>query len=134
MNTTLPALDSRRHVEVFFDGACPLCRREMGLMQRLDRRERVQFTDIADPQFDPVPYGLTQSEFLSEIRGRLPDGSIITGVEVFRALYQALGWGWLVRLSRLPGISHLLVWGYRVFAKNRLKMTGRCEDNECKIR
>jgi predicted DCC family thiol-disulfide oxidoreductase YuxK len=34
---------------VFHDGACPLCRREIALMRRLDRRGRIEFVDVADP-------------------------------------------------------------------------------------
>jgi predicted DCC family thiol-disulfide oxidoreductase YuxK len=47
---------------------------------------------------------------------------------VFRRLYAAVGFGPLVVLTRLPGISHLLEVAYRVFARNRLRWTGRCDD------
>ena len=66
------------------------------------------------------------TELMDRIHGRLPDGSWIEGVEVFRQLYSAIGLWWLVPITRLPGLSHLLELGYRVFAKNRLKWTGRC--------
>ena len=69
---------------------------------------------------------------MDEIQGRLPDGNWITGVEVFRRLYTAVGFGPLVALTRLPGISHGLDAGYRVFARNRLRFTGRCEAS-CRI-
>jgi predicted DCC family thiol-disulfide oxidoreductase YuxK len=120
-------------VEVFFDGDCPLCKREMGLMQRLDKKRQVRFTDIAAAEFQADQYGLTFDDFMAEIRGRLPDGTMIQGVEVFRQLYKALGWGWLSSLSRLPGISHGLDFGYRIFARNRLKLTGRCAGGACEI-
>lgn len=112
--------------EVFFDNECPLCRKEIALLRRLDRRQRIQFTDITDPQFRPDSVGRTFDELMAEIHGRLPDGTMVKGVEVFRRLYAAIGLGWLVPLTRLPGISHILDWGYRVFARNRLNLTGRC--------
>jgi len=119
-------------VEVFYDGGCPLCRREMNMLRRFDRRARIRFTDITDPGFDADSLGIDVAALMDQIHGRLPDGAIITGVEVFRRLYAAVGLGPLVACTRLPGISHLLDLGYRVFAKHRLKLTGRCTD-QCRL-
>lgn len=113
-------------VEVFFDGDCPLCVREIALLRKLDRHSRIRFTDIATAAFDPTDTGLSWHDLMDRIHGRLPDGSMIEGVEVFRQLYSAVGFGPLVALTRLPGISHLMDLGYHLFAKNRLKLTGRC--------
>ena len=124
---TLLPVETPFAVEVFFDGACPLCMREIRMLQRRDRKARIRFTDIAAPDFDPAVTGLTMAELMSEIRGRLPNGERIAGVEVFRQLYAAVGFGPLVAATRLAGIRTLLDVGYRVFAKNRLKWTGRCE-------
>ncbi|MFN7323540.1 MAG: DCC1-like thiol-disulfide oxidoreductase family protein, partial [Sphingomonadales bacterium] len=33
---------------VWVDGGCPLCRREIALMRRLDRLGRIDFVDVAD--------------------------------------------------------------------------------------
>ena len=113
-------------VEVFYDGDCPLCRREIELLRWFDRRRRIRFTNIAASDFDADSVGIEFDDLMSEIHARLPDGRWIHGVEVFRRLYQAVGFGPLVLLSRAPVVSHLLDFGYRVFAKNRLKWTGRC--------
>lgn len=120
-------------VEVFFDGQCPLCVREIKLIDWLDRKSRIRFTDISDPSFAPSDHGLTMKDFMDEIRGRLADGTRITGVEVFRQLYSAVGFGPVVWITRAPGISHALEFGYRVFARNRLRLTGRCRDGSCDI-
>lgn len=121
-------------VEVFFDGACPLCRREIALLRRLDGgRSRIRFTDIDAPGFDPTPIGQTRAELMARIYGRLPDGSLVTGVEVFRRLYAAVGFGPLVALTRLPGIRQVLDAAYAVFAKNRLRLTGRCTNETCEV-
>lgn len=113
-------------VEMFHDGECPLCRREVSLLRRLDRRGRIKFTDIAAPDFDPGPLGIDRQTLNREIHARLPDGTWITGVEVFRRVYAAVGFRCLVTLSRLPVLSQALDLGYRVFARNRLRLTGRC--------
>ncbi|MEM8863974.1 MAG: DUF393 domain-containing protein [Planctomycetota bacterium] len=120
-------------VEVFYDGDCPLCLREINMLRRLDRQERILFTDIAAESFDASRYGIDQETLMAEIHGRLPDGSWIIGVEVFRRLYTAVGWGWLVAPSRLPGVRQVLDFGYRQFAKHRLRLTGRCHAGACEV-
>jgi predicted DCC family thiol-disulfide oxidoreductase YuxK len=120
-------------IEVFFDGDCPLCAREIRLLRRLDRRRRIVFTDIAAPAFDPAPLGLTQERLVDRIHGRLPSGSLVDGVEVFRRLYTAVGWGVLADASRVPGVRQLLDWLYTLFAKNRLRLTGRCSADSCEL-
>jgi predicted DCC family thiol-disulfide oxidoreductase YuxK len=118
-------------IEVLFDGDCPLCAREIGMLRRLDRRSRIRFTDISDAGFDATQVGVPWRDLMARIHGRLPDGTLIEGVEVFRRLYAAVGFSGLVSLTRLPGVSHLLEFGYRWFAKNRLRLTGRCVDGAC---
>ena len=120
-------------VEVFYDGECPLCLREIKMLRWMDRREQIRFTNIADSSFSTADYGKTMQEFMDEIQGRLPDGTWIIGVEVFRRLYAAVGLGAIVALTRLPGVSHSLDLGYRIFAKNRLRLTGRCNSGKCKV-
>lgn len=120
-------------VEVFFDGACPLCLREINMLKRWDRKGRIRFTDIAAADFSAKALGKTFDELMARIHGRLPDGTWIEGVEVFRRLYSAVGFGPLIAVTRLPGISHLLNLGYRVFARNRLRLTGRCRDGACAV-
>jgi predicted DCC family thiol-disulfide oxidoreductase YuxK len=122
-------------VTVYFDGECPLCTREVDLVRRLDRRSRIRFTDIAAPGFDAAVIGRTHDELMARIHAQLPDGTLVEGVEVFRQMYGATGFGPLVSLTRIPGVSHLLDASYRWFAKNRLRITGRCdEDGACSPR
>lgn len=130
MPETHPRPDDERF-EVFYDGECPLCMREIRMLKKLDRKGRILFTDIAAPGFDPSSLGVDQDQLMARIHGRLPDGALIEGVEVFRQLYSAVGLSPLVAATRLPGVSHLLDRGYRWFAENRLHLTGRCESDRC---
>jgi predicted DCC family thiol-disulfide oxidoreductase YuxK len=124
-------------VEVFFDGDCPLCRREIAFLRKRDRQGRIQFTDIAEPGFDPESVGRTRRELMARIHGRLPDGTWIEGVEVFRRLYTAVGLKPLVAVSRLPGVSHAAEAAYELFARHRLTLTGRrgvvCDGQSCAL-
>ncbi|TWU46756.1 thiol-disulfide oxidoreductase DCC family protein [Rubripirellula reticaptiva] len=132
-------LTTNHTVEVFYDGECPLCVREIQLLKWLDRKDRIQFTNIAAPDFNAAEYERTPVQFMDEIHGRLPakgsqPAQWIIGVEVFRQLYAAVGLGFLVGPTRLPGISHVLNFGYQVFAKNRLRLTGRCTAKTCEVK
>jgi len=126
--------------EVFFDGECPLCMREIRMLQRLDRSARIRFTDIAAQGFDAAPLGVAFGQLMARIHGRDlagDDRGLIEGVEVFRRLYSAVGLGPVVKLTRLPGVRQALDRGYDFFAKNRLWLTGRpedaCETGRCEV-
>ena len=101
--------------------------------KRLDRHDRIRFTDIAAPAFDPGPLGLTFEAVMDRIHGRLPDGRGVEGVEVLRRLYAAVGFRPLAAFSRLPGVSQLLDLSYGLLARNRLRLTGRCADEQCAV-
>jgi len=118
-------------LEVWFDGACPLCAREVAFLRRLDRGGRIRFTDIAAPGFDAPATGIAWQDLMDRIHARLADGTVVEGVEVFRRLYATVGWGWLVPPTRLPGVRQLLDLAYRVFARNRMRFTGRCAAGAC---
>jgi predicted DCC family thiol-disulfide oxidoreductase YuxK len=118
-------------VEVFFDGECPLCTREITLLRKMDRRGVIRFTDITASSFDASETPWTAEELMASIRGRRGDGTPIEGVEVFRQLYAAVGLRPLVALTRLPGVRQGLDFAYEKFAKNRLKLTGRCTPESC---
>lgn len=119
-------------IEVFFDGECPLCRREIEWLRRADRGARILFTDLAAPGFDATTLGRDHAALMGRIHARTRAGDWLEGVEVFRRLYEAVGLGSLVRLSRLGPVDAVLRRAYRVFARNRLKWTGRgCEEGTC---
>jgi predicted DCC family thiol-disulfide oxidoreductase YuxK len=124
-------------LRLLFDGACPLCRREVAALRRLDRgRGRIRCEDIADPAFDPMAYGLRADEVMARIHGVLPDGRVVEGVEVFRRAYGAVGLGWLLAPTRWPGLRQLADAAYRSFARNRLRLTGRagtCDAGRCAL-
>ena len=125
---------ARYPLTVFYDGACPICAREMALMKRLDRTERLSLLDFSSTGFDAAPTGLTIADLSAVIHAQWADGTVMTGVDVFRAIWDAVGLGFLSRLSRLPLVAPLMVTAYGWFARNRLWLTGRsnaCPGNAC---
>jgi len=124
-------------IRVLFDGECPLCAREIRMLERLDRgRGQIAFEDIAQASFDPTAYGLDAEQVMARIHGALPDGSVVEGLEVFRRAYAAVGLGWLMAPTRWPLLRGVAEAGYRIFAQNRLRWTGRHADyagDRCRI-
>ena len=57
---------------------------------------------------------------------------MVNGVELYLKGWKPPGRR-LVAISRWPGISHLARLGYHLFARNRLRLTGRCLDDRCAI-
>lgn len=73
-------------VVVWFDGACPLCLREIGLMRRLDRRGAIRFVDVASPEsVCPIDRG----ELLARFHAR-EDGVMLSGAAAFAAMWRAI--------------------------------------------
>ncbi len=124
-------------IRILYDGECPLCSREIRFLERRDRgRKRIEFEDISSAGFDPAAYGLDARVVMARIHAVLPDGSVVEGLEVFRRAYAAVGLGWLLAPTRWPFLRPLADRAYRVFARNRLRWTGRgnpCDEGRCEI-
>jgi len=99
---------------VLFDGACPLCRREVGLYQSLTPSEPVDWLDVSDATAPLCPED--RSRYLARFHVRKPDGQMLSGAQAFVALWLTLpGWRWLGRIGRLPGVTPVLEVFYRGF-------------------
>ena len=118
--------------EVYYDGACPICRREIGWLMKKNPAGRVSFRDISLPDFDAEGVtGKTFSELMARLHGRRPTGEWVTGVESLRLMYEALGYQRLVQFSRWPIVRNVLDSLYAVFAVLRLKLSGKGRYLEC---
>ncbi len=125
---------TRYPLTVFFDGACPICAREIAIMKRLDRKQQLTFCDFSLPEYDERLTGFSPVELGRVIHAQWADGRVIRGVEVFQAMWEAVGLGMLTKLSRVWFVEPFLYKAYAWFAQNRLWLTGRaknCPSNTC---
>lgn len=74
-------------VKVWFDGDCPLCRREIAFMRRLDRKDAIHFVDVAGEGDPSCP--VDQSELLARFHAE-EDGAIVSGAAAFAAMWRAI--------------------------------------------
>lgn len=107
-------------VKVWYDGACPLCLREIALMRRLDRRGAITFVDVAagaDPSC-PVDRAQLLARFHAE-----EDGVIHDGAAAFAAMWRAIP---LLRplglAARSPAVLRLLEVAYIRFLRLRPRL------------
>jgi predicted DCC family thiol-disulfide oxidoreductase YuxK len=115
-------------VKLLYDGECPLCMREVRMLEKLNHKGRLALEDIAQPDFDASQYGRTFEQLMGSIHGVLPDGQLVTGMEVFRRAYAAVGLGTLLAPTAWPVLKPVFDRAYTLFAKNRLRLTGRSQD------
>ena len=83
---------------VLYDGACPLCRREIGIyrgLRPLQPDSTVCFADVSDASL-ALPPDTTREQLLARFHVRSQDGRLLSGAQAFLALWAALpGWRWL---------------------------------------
>ncbi len=107
-------------VKVWYDGACPLCLREIALMRRLDRRGAITFVDVA-AEGDPA-CAIDRAQLLARFHAE-ESGVIHSGAAAFAAMWRAIP---LLRplglAARNPLVLRLLEAAYLRFLKLRPRL------------
>ena len=123
--------------KLLYDGACPVCRREVLWLHRR-RPEAIEAVDISSDAFEASQFGLTGRQVDAALYGIRPDGTITVGMESLREGYRLAGVGWLIRWTGWWPARPLFDSFYRWFARNRMsigRLLGRqdeCED-QCRL-
>lgn len=71
---------------IWYDGGCPLCRREIALMRRLDRRQAIDFVDVSR---DGTVCPGNRAELLARFHA-LENGQTLSGAAAFAAMWRAI--------------------------------------------
>jgi predicted DCC family thiol-disulfide oxidoreductase YuxK len=104
-------------VTVWYDGACPLCRREIALMRRLDWRGAIVFIDVATAPVPSCP--IDRASLLARFHAE-EDGVVHDGAAAFAAMWRAIP---LLRplglAARNPAVLRLVERAYRLFLRLR---------------
>lgn len=112
---------SPRSIEIWYDGACPLCVRSRRWCQQRDRAVNIRFRNfraIADSELPLQRVRMEESLWV-----RRADGAMLDGYEGWREILAVLpGWRWLAIVSGLPPLSWLGPPVYRFVARHRHRL------------
>ncbi len=89
MNTHVDSdrlMQTNTRVTVWFDADCPLCMREIALMQRLDKRNAIEFVAIQGTGDCP----LDRATLLARFHARNSDGELVSGAAAFAAMWREI--------------------------------------------
>ncbi|MBS28135.1 MAG: DUF393 domain-containing protein [Alphaproteobacteria bacterium] len=94
-------MDRDLGVTVFFDGACPLCAREIAFYRRRRGGDAIEWFDVSQRDPDAIAPELTRARALGRFHVRTGDGRLVDGGEAFAHLWAALpGFRWLGRVGQ----------------------------------
>lgn len=120
---TLEERDSKTPLELLYDGECPICKREICLLQKKDSQTKIKFVDISSKEFNHsnIDYNTAMSQ-IHAIDGK---GNLLVGIPAFAAVYARCQLLVTSTLMRIPFIKSALEPLYKLFARKRLWLTGR---------
>ena len=132
------ATSTRFPLQVFYDGNCSICSREMRLYQRRECADRLIFFDISAPGFNAADHDRSFEDFMKELHVRDADGQYHTGISAFARIWSAFPesplYSLLERTVTLPGIRQGADLGYATFARFRhLLPKTSCQDGSCRL-
>ncbi|WP_353256249.1 DUF393 domain-containing protein [Hyphomonas sp.] len=108
---------SGRYLTVWYDGACPLCRREIALFQRLDRRGAIRFQDVGQAE---AACPLDRAKLLARFHAQEAGQPLVSGAAAFAAMWRAIP---ILRpvgeLARIPPVLWVLEQAYVCFLRLR---------------
>lgn len=101
---------------VYYDGACPVCSREIAHYRTRRGAETMEWVDASACGAEALGGDLARDRALERMHVRLADGRLVSGAAAFATLWQGLpGFRWLGRLVALPGIAQLAEGAYLLF-------------------
>jgi len=127
---TLADRDSENNLKLLYDGECPICKREICILQKKDTQSKVTFVDISSDEFSPVEQNnIDYNTAMSQIHAIDSKGNVLVGLPAFAAVYARSQFLATSTFLRIPFIMKILNPFYTLFAKKRLWITGRMNTN-----
>lgn len=101
---------------VFFDGACPLCQREIAFYRRRREADRIAWIDVGQVAEKDVFNGLSRRDALRRFHVMRPEGTLASGGSAFVELWFLLPtFAPIGRVFRRNPLLFLLKAAYRLF-------------------
>ncbi|MEM6942343.1 MAG: DUF393 domain-containing protein [Pseudomonadota bacterium] len=108
--------DPKAASTVFFDGACPVCRREIETYQRMAGAEAMEWVDVSAVPEEALPEGKDRAALLARFTVRRADGELADGaagfLSVWRAMPRTAG---IAKVLDRPPVTWIAEGAYRAF-------------------
>ena len=127
---------NKAKITLLFDGACPLCQREVSFLRARDSHNKILFIDIDSPGYRPELFqDISYRKAMGRIHAITSSGEVLKDVRVFREAYRLVGLGWIYAPTGSPLVRFLVDEVYQIWAQWRLFLTFRPSlDQLCKSR
>ncbi|MDI3324121.1 DUF393 domain-containing protein [Pontibacterium granulatum] len=113
--------------DVFYDGRCPLCRKEIAHYMRLDRQHKINWLDIWTEQESLAQKGVLFKDAMKLLHTVDRNGAVKTGAYSFVLIWHELPYyRHLARLVEMFHLTDALDIAYRRFARWRYR--SRCKE------
>lgn len=122
-------------LQVFYDGQCILCSKEIDFYKSKPKHELVEWIDIAQPAFKAEDFGLDPDRVHARFHA-IENRQIFEGVDAFQKIWKTLGiFSALNWSAENKALRPLLNFGYDLFVKARPYLPRKnnvvCDDNSC---
>jgi predicted DCC family thiol-disulfide oxidoreductase YuxK len=118
---------------VLYDGDCPLCRKSVAILRRLDWLGRLDYVNAREIKADSDAE-LVDAPLFDEMHVLTPGGALHRGFRAFRWLAWRLPLCWpIAPLLYLPGVPGLGQRLYLWVARNRFHLVP-CQGGVCEIK
>ena len=115
-------------IQIYFDGKCGLCSKEIRYYQRIAPADVFVWYDIATDPSPLSPLNVEQADALRRLHAKDSNDSMHIGVDAFILIWRHLPrWYLLAALVSLPGIKHATSFAYARFADYRFKRLPHCQ-------
>lgn len=105
---------------VYFDGACPLCSREIATYQKQRGSDTIDWVDASSCTADVLGAGLDRGTAMAKLNVRDANGKLISGAAAFLFIWRQLpAFAWLVPLLSNRVMLPILNFCYDIFLKIR---------------
>ncbi|MCW8347111.1 DUF393 domain-containing protein [Vibrio sp. ZSDZ65] len=121
---------------LFYDGTCPLCKKEMAALRKHDIYKRIDTVDIFSEDFHDYPQ-IDPKKANTILHAIDESGRLWLGLDAVYHAWNLVGKGWMYAPSRWRLIKPTADKLYYYFARNRyqisLWLTGksRCSNGSC---
>lgn len=114
---------SGQQLQVFYDGVCPLCRREIAFYMRRRGADRISWVDVSTARSDEVAPGLSRCDALARFHVMTARGRLVSGAEAFATLWAELpAFRPLGRLFQTRLMAFMLEPAYTLFLRFRPRL------------